>query len=405
MNQILDYSPIKNTGGGPSSGSDKIVRVFAVILAIFAICLLGVGTYGVYQNSTKEEQVVDAPTKAQITVEQNEENGEAIIRATHDKIISKLIYNLNSNKEIQISGNNKSTVETTAQLSIGTNTLTVKVIDVDGVETHYEQILNSEVGADKEPPKIVTEIQGNMLKVVATDETEMGFVTYRWNDGEEVRFEPNEDDKTRIEFEIEILKDQNHLLIVAVDSSNNPSQESNNYTGVTKPTGTVTLSPDKKSIDVYVYHEKGLKEIQLSINNQNYEVPLPEENQKEITFNVTLEAEQNTVKVVATSVDNTKAEIVEEITREPENVPDVIEISIEKNEENPEIADFYAKCESGIKEVRLNVNDVEYEMTLPVENPPDITFPLTLLEGNNKIKFTVISVNGTEKQEIKEITR
>lgn len=405
MNQILDYSPIKNTGGGSPSGSDKIVRVFAIILAIFAICLLGVGTYGVYQNSTKTEQVADIPTKAQITVEQNEETGEAIIKVTHDKIISKLIYNLNSSKEIQKSGNEKSTLEETVQLSIGENTLTVKVIDIDGVETHYEQILNSEVGADKEPPQIVTEIQGNMLKVVATDETEMDFVTYRWNEGEEVKIEPNEDDKTRIEFEIEILKEQNHLLIVAVDSSNNPSQESKTYTGVTKPTGTVTLSPDKKSIDIYIYHEKGLKEIQLSINDQNYEVPLPEENKKEITFNVTLEAEQNTVKVVATSVDDTKAEIVEEITREPEVPQDVIEISIEKSQEKPEVADVYAKCENGIKEIKLNVNDVDYEITLPVENPADASFELPLSEGNNKITFTVISVNGTEKQEIKEITR
>ena len=37
MNQILDYNPNKSSGGG-TSGSDKIVRGFAVILAIFAIC-------------------------------------------------------------------------------------------------------------------------------------------------------------------------------------------------------------------------------------------------------------------------------------------------------------------------------------------------------------------------------
>ena len=36
MNQILDYSPNKNSGGN-SSRTDKIVRVFAVFLILFAV--------------------------------------------------------------------------------------------------------------------------------------------------------------------------------------------------------------------------------------------------------------------------------------------------------------------------------------------------------------------------------
>lgn len=54
MNQILDYNPNKNSGSGKSSSSDKIVRIFAVILVIFALCLVGSGIYGMYKNQKKK---------------------------------------------------------------------------------------------------------------------------------------------------------------------------------------------------------------------------------------------------------------------------------------------------------------------------------------------------------------
>ena len=58
MNQILDYSPNKNSGGQLSK-SDKIVRVFAVLLIIFALCLLGVGGYTVYKNNSSSKESGD----------------------------------------------------------------------------------------------------------------------------------------------------------------------------------------------------------------------------------------------------------------------------------------------------------------------------------------------------------
>ena len=48
MNQILDYNSGQNSGG--SSNSDKIVRVFAILIIIFALALCGVGIYGKIKN-------------------------------------------------------------------------------------------------------------------------------------------------------------------------------------------------------------------------------------------------------------------------------------------------------------------------------------------------------------------
>ena len=51
MNQILDYSP--NKSNKSSSGSDKIVRFFAILLIIFALCLVASGVYKMYARNSK----------------------------------------------------------------------------------------------------------------------------------------------------------------------------------------------------------------------------------------------------------------------------------------------------------------------------------------------------------------
>ena len=74
MNQILDYSPNKTSKKGGSSGSDKIVRVFAILLAIFAICLLGVGGYSILKNrKAMSDADSGSVTQATVAVIQNDE--------------------------------------------------------------------------------------------------------------------------------------------------------------------------------------------------------------------------------------------------------------------------------------------------------------------------------------------
>ena len=55
MNQILDYNPINdgnNRGnGGNSKDTDKIIKVFAILLIFFAICLIGIGVYNKINNN------------------------------------------------------------------------------------------------------------------------------------------------------------------------------------------------------------------------------------------------------------------------------------------------------------------------------------------------------------------
>ena len=201
--------------------------------------------------------------------------------------------------------------------------------------------------------------------------------------------------------DIDINKGTHDLTVSAVDKNNNTTTEIKSFAGVTKPVVTITVSADKKSIDVYTSHENGIDQIKLNINGQDYDVGVPEDKPKEISFNVGLPSGNNTVKVTAISVEKTET-IVEETVSAAD---DEIEIKIEQQEDVADKVMISAKCSAGIKELKLNVNDIDYDLGMQAENPTELSFELPLVEGNNKITFTVISANGTEKQEIKEIAR
>lgn len=397
MNQILDYNPNKSSGGG-SSGSDKVTRVFALILICFAICLVCVGGYNLMKNKKEENTPVQTATQAKIEVEQKD--AVVTIKVSHDKTIEKLIYSWDSDKETTLKGDGQSTMEEEIPLLAGTHTLNIKVTDVDGVESTYQQEFYSETGEDKIFPVIDLKVTDEKkLKITATDETEISYVTYRWNDEEEIQIDVSEEDNKKIEFEIDIYKGKNDIVIVAVDANNNSTTETESFTGVTKPDVTVTISADKKSVDIKCYHENGIKEIGLNINGTDYDVDLQGETPTDVSLPAIALAEgNNTVKVTARSVDDTVTELTEEVVSDP--IVDEITLSIGDD------GTIIVNVPNGIKEMKLNLNDMDYDIELGSENPTDITIDRTsipFIEGNNKITVKVISSNGTEKEETKEI--
>lgn len=303
MNQILDYNPNKKSG--KSSGSDKIVRVFAIILIVFALCLVGSGAYGIYKRNQESKTTDTEETKA--TIEVVEQDSQATIKVIHDKAIEKIVYSWNNSSERTIKGTGKSTMEETISLPAGENTLNIKVIDINGVETTFEKIITSENGVDILNPVIELSITDDKkLKITAKDETSLDFITYRWNTEAEEKVEASEDDSKKIEIEIEILKGTNDLTIVAVDSSNNTTTETKSFTGVTKPEITVTLSAEGDSLDILAKHENGIKEVKFNFNDVDYTVDIGTETPKEIQFVQQLEVGYNRIILTVISVDGTE---------------------------------------------------------------------------------------------------
>lgn len=399
MNQILDYNPGPKSGG--SSSSDNIVRVFAILLIIVALALCGVGVYGRYKNAKEEANSQVEETKANIEVVKQE--SDVVIKVTHDKSIEKLIYSWNASSEKTEKNTGNTSMQITVPMPAGENVLHVKVIDINGVETTYQNTFKSEQGVDIITPVIEIVPEGNKLKIKATDETSLDFLTYRWNDEDEQKVEPAEDNNKEITVEVEIQKGKNDLTIVAVDSSNNTTTETKTFKGVTKPEIVAVVSEDQTQVNIKVSHEKGIKSITVELNGSApIEVGLGEGTPTDAEFPLPLAEGENKIKITAVSTEGIEA--VEEPTFtytpvQPEVPADgqtqEPKISMIQSEDG-KIVSVRVEYEAGLKSVSLLFNTQEYEIDIGTDNPTQASFDLELAEGPNRIVVTSVGTDDAE---------
>ena len=301
MNQILDYNP--NSKTNKSGGSDKIVRVFAILLIIFAIALIAIVGYGMISNKKQADNAIVEQTQANIAVDVQE--AQATIKVTHHKTIQKLVYSWNTSSERTIKASEKY-IEEKIDIPAGDNTLHIKVIDENGVETTHDEEISSEQGVDIINPVIELSLDGKKLKISATDETALDFLTYRWNEENEETVYAEEGSK-EITTEVEILKGKNDLTVVAVDTSNNTTTETKSFTGLTKPEIKVTLSEDGSSIEIRAEHESGIESVSYNFNNVDYDVDIGSGNPTTIQFEQKLEVGYNRIILTVKSIDGTES--------------------------------------------------------------------------------------------------
>lgn len=345
MNQILDYNPNKQSGGG-SSGSDKVVRVFAVLLVLFAIGLLFSGLIGIRKNGQLKKNNEEKPTYATIIATKTDD-GKVIVSVEHDKAIEEMFYSWNTSAERSFKGEGTKKIEKKIDLPAGTNTLHIKVVDINGIETSFEKEFTAEEGLDILNPVIsITVIDGNVedklkkLKITATDETKLDFITYRWNDDEETKIESEENNPKEIIVELDILRGINDITVVAVDSSNNTTTETKSFTALTKPEVVVTLSADGSSLDIETTHENGITKIYYTLNGREYQANFEDDeenpNPTSVRFTQALDEGYNRFILTVTSVDETETVFDGECEYTPPVVEQEGEEANEQNGENEE---------------------------------------------------------------------
>lgn len=344
MNQILDYDPNKKSGG-TSSGSDKIVRVFAILLVLFAIGLLVSGLIGINNNKKAKNTDENKPTYAKITATQTSD-GKVTVSVEHDKAIEEMFYSWNTSAERSFKGEGTKKLEKELDLPAGTNTLHIKVVDVNKVETSFEKEFTAEEGLDILNPVIsITVIDGEgedklkKLKVTATDETKLDFITYRWNDEDETKVEAEESNPKEIVLELDILRGVNDITIVAVDSSNNTTTETKSFTALTKPEVVVTLSADGSSLEIETSHENGIAKIYYTLNGKEYQAAWAGTEEEPappiVNFTQALDEGYNRFILTVTSVDDTETVFDGECEYNPP-APEEPEEQVDGGEQQPE---------------------------------------------------------------------
>lgn len=305
MNQILYIQKSKNRN---SLEINTILKIFAIAIIILGIILIGKGTYGIVALAN-EEQMKDP------IVSIKEVDGKLQINVTHNKAIDKIIYSWNDGEEVSLQGKGQTNIVETIEMPVGANTLTLKVVDVKKKESVYSKGY-FKYQKDIIPPQIELVVEGSKVKIVVKDERELSYIMYRWNDEDNTVVEPREDSKKQIEEKISILKGENKLTIVAVDSSGNEATKEQTFKGVKKPTIQVTQENDE--LIIKVKDEENIKKIDITLNGQFYSTD-PENagaslNMQEVELRQKLQQGENTITITVYSISGLSEQVTKQVT-------------------------------------------------------------------------------------------
>lgn len=309
MNQILltnnenikRKSSNKYNGNNSSGDMKKIIIFFSIAILIFAIAIIGVYAYKMTKKD--EEKPIGKP---KLSLEQTENQVKIIAKA--EVGIDEIIYKWNDEESIKEKMNGRTSHEEALEIPEGQNTLKVIVIDLNG-----EQIETKKEFYIEETKKITIELDekiGNgKVKITATDETDfVKYITYKWNEEEEVTVEAEEENQTSIETIIDIKRGKNTLTVTAVNGLAKTETIDRIFEGVNNPV--IEVTRDANTLYMRVTHDMGFEKITYTINGQEY---IYDENfseynaeEKEIAYKFDLIEGENTVIIHAISTEKTE---------------------------------------------------------------------------------------------------
>lgn len=289
MNQILVTN---EENGSNSKGFKPVIRFFAIVAIVFAIVLIVEGGIHLYKSLNENTDFA----KPELGYEKN---GSSIIIKLSDEIgINKIIYSWNGGSETTISADGKKSLSYEIEVPQGDNKLAIKVKDVEGHETKFEDIsITFTEEDDTVKPEINIENENGKLAVTAKDDKEMDYITYQWEGSEEVKIENNEQDKTIIKQSIDVEKGTKKLTVVAVDKTGNKTTITKKIIGSNGPT--ITASLDGDNFVIKVTDEFGITKIEYTHNDEKKTVEGIPTNAKEFEFRVPLKDGVNLLKINA----------------------------------------------------------------------------------------------------------
>ncbi len=276
----------------------KIIIIFAICIAVFGIALIAVSVISSGKKKSNKTVVVEKP---KIKIEEDGNNVK--IAVTSDGELSKITYYWETNdvKEINVTGKQ---YEASIEIPNGESELVVKAIDTTGQETENTKKFLRDY--DEKEPIIKAEAYGTgQIKIIATDETSMDYISYKWGDGEETVVNAEFEGDATIEAIIDVQRGTNKLYITAVDTTGNVAYSTPNFQGALTPT--ISVKKSGKKIKVTVSHDKGIKSVEMYVNGEitTYDETSEEYDKEKTTveFSFNMKEGENKVAIVATSLE------------------------------------------------------------------------------------------------------
>jgi hypothetical protein len=344
LNQILDHSGPKKQRIHRNPGDTvRIVKVYAVLIIIFAICLIGKAGYSLSENkkinnsntisnvnsvpqislhADKDIITMDVSSSSEIEFVsyqwyRGNNTLEEIRTYNSEHQSSEVDDDENDDEDINTSDNEISAMgDIKREKGTGTNEMTLSNIGIpkgdstiyvvvktvqNAIATEFVQDYHTDVGVDKLEPKIKVILQGKKLLVTAIDETEIDYITYSVNDAQEVQINDRKDKKT-IETEIELIDTSStQVRICAVDKAKNSKVYERDYDVYAgKPKIDFALTSDYRNICVTITYARGLTRVKYDLNGEEHEESFDDPEQaREVYFEVPTIQGYNKIKVWA----------------------------------------------------------------------------------------------------------
>lgn len=306
MNQILmveDKKKKKRKNLNSSSIAIKnIVVFFSIAIIVFALCIIGHSSYAIYRDSKGN----NVENLAQIDM--TRKNDTLLINVESDYIINKFKYNWKNSEQTSIIEESKS-FEEEIILPNGNNILTIILEDETGrAVTYTKEIILDGVDIIKPSVEIV-QAQGASIRINANDETQIEYITYRIDDGEEVRIDKNNDNDKKIEYIVnEIPRGEHTIYVTAVDSSGNIEEYESPIIVSSDRPNIKNISVDQQTgkIIIEASDEDGIQSIEVNLNGAIYQ--MNDVNRKEAAFSLDVQQGKNTISIKITNINGLSAE-------------------------------------------------------------------------------------------------
>jgi len=303
MNQILMTENKKKKGYSSQVGIRNIVMFFAIVIIVFGMFLIGQGSYAIYKES-KGNNTKDLPTISVSRI-----NDTAIISVNSIERITNFKYSWN-NAEQTVIPIDANSLEEEIFLPNENSVLNIVVENESGRAVKYQKEFIVE-GMDLAKPSIEIseeETKGN-IKIAATDETKMSYITYKINNQEEIRVDRAEGEEKTINYVLRLERGENKLVITAVDTSRNI--ETMEKTIILSQLPTINLIQNANMLTVIVKDTDGIKDVEINLNGVIYAGK--DINQKEIQIPLELKEGANTVQIKVTNINGLVTEGVKEL--------------------------------------------------------------------------------------------
>ena len=234
-----------------------------------------------------------------------------LLSVTSNIGINKVIYQWNDGKQTTLSGNSSAYLEQKIQIPSGSNVLKITAIDIQNNESTYTKKyeLDSNI--------MLEATETGKIKISYEGETEIAYMTYRWDDGEEKTIDI---DANTINEEIETLSGRHTLTIVVVDINNHTETKIQETNGVSIPK--IDIQANNQVIQeatayvVTVTDDIELQEVIVTLNEDESKKYGQKISGKEFKFEIPLQnGSENKMKVEVTNSDNQKAEMKVKFTK------------------------------------------------------------------------------------------